>query len=48
MIALLDEGTCNLACRHEWAVAERRYLSEESMGKLKATIEEEVPLAITA
>ena len=35
----------------EWAVAERRYLSEESMAKLREpTVEsaEEVPLAITA
>jgi len=37
----------------EWAVAERRYLSEESMAKLYATpdpddIPEEPPLAITA
>jgi putative transposase len=32
----------------EWAVAERRYLSEESMEKLNAPAEEEVPLAITA
>lgn len=37
----------------EWAVAERRYLSEESMAKLYAkpepdTIVEEPPLVITA
>ena len=32
----------------EWAVAGRRYLSEESMDKLNAAIEGEVPLAITA
>jgi transposase-like protein len=35
----------------EWAVAERRYLSEESMAKLHqppATTVEEAPLAITA
>jgi len=32
----------------EWAVAERRYLSEESMQKLNAPVEEEVTLAITA
>ena len=35
----------------EWAVAERRYLSEESMAKLYAPVEEtteEAPLAITA
>ena len=33
----------------EWAVAERRYLSEESMSKLyDTTTESEVPLAITA
>ncbi len=37
----------------EWAVAERRYLSEESMAKLYAeppvtTVPEEVPLAVTA
>ena len=33
----------------EWAVAERRYLSEESMGKLYETsTETEAPLAITA
>jgi len=29
-------------------VAERRYLSEESMQKLNAPVEEEVTLAITA
>ncbi len=37
----------------EWAVAERRYLSEESMAKLFAeppdeTVPEEAPLAVTA
>jgi transposase-like protein len=32
----------------EWAVAERRYLSEESMEKLYAPIPKEAPLAITA
>ena len=36
----------------EWAVAERRYLSEESMAKLYATptepVPEELPLAVTA
>ena len=34
----------------EWAVAERRYLSEESMAKLQepASTVEETPLAITA
>lgn len=35
----------------QWAVAERRYLSEESMAKLYAPVEEiaeEAPLAITA
>ena len=32
----------------EWAVAERRYLSEESMERLNAPVEEEVTLAITA
>lgn len=35
----------------EWAVSERRYLSEESMAKLGATaaaIVEEAPIAITA
>lgn len=32
----------------EWTVAERRYLSEESMIKLSAPTTEEVPLAITA
>lgn len=32
----------------EWAVAERRYLSEESMEKLYAPPKEEAPLAITA
>jgi hypothetical protein len=34
----------------EWAVAERRYLSEESMAKLHqpAATAEEAPLAITA
>jgi putative transposase len=34
----------------EWAVAERRYLSEESMAKIGQEVPavEEVPLAITA
>ena len=35
----------------EWAVAERRYLSEESMAKLRdpdPAPDEETPLAITA
>ena len=32
----------------EWAVAERRYLSDESMAKLTTEPTEEVPLAITA
>jgi hypothetical protein len=33
----------------EWAVAERRYLSEESMARLyDDTTEQEAPLAITA
>ena len=37
----------------EWAVAERRYLSEDSMAKLQASVDaqpvtEEAPLAITA
>ena len=33
----------------EWAVAERRYLSEESMAKLyETTTDTEAPLAITA
>jgi DNA-binding NarL/FixJ family response regulator len=32
----------------EWAVAERRYLSEESMDKLNVPVKEEAPLAISA
>ena len=37
----------------EWAVVERRYLSEDSMAKLQASVDarpvtEETPLAITA
>ncbi len=32
----------------EWAVAERRYLSEESMAKPQEDTKEEAPLAITA
>jgi transposase-like protein len=36
----------------EWAVSERRYLSEESMAKLYArppvTVTQEAPLAVTA
>lgn len=42
-----------LETHDEWAVAERRYLSEESMAKLYAqslpeTLIEEAPLAVTA
>jgi hypothetical protein len=41
---------CGAETHDEWAVAERRYLSEESMAKLNepATTIEETTLAITA
>jgi putative transposase len=50
-IARLVTAVC-VETHDEWAVAERRYLSEESMAKLyastTATIDTEAPIAITA
>jgi putative transposase len=48
--SILRLVTAVLVETHEWAVAERRYLSEESMATIgqPVTTVEEAPLAITA